>query len=182
MRVFISIDIDDDVVRTMAKNVQEILKGLRIRATYPKLEDLHITIKFIGEIDSGVLGEILFRLNEVRFSSFELKVDGVDGFPSIERPRVVFLRIRDDTGELQRLKAVIENRLTGLVGRDTKKFRPHITVARIKQQVVLRPDTLKSFTLDSDVELVVESFKVKESILTPRGPIYKTIKEFRAEG
>ncbi len=182
MRIFIAVDIDDEVVRDLADKVQKVIKSLGTRATYPDPTSLHITLKFIGEVDRSRLEEIYNRLEGVSAKPFKIYVGGVGAFPRLDRPRVLFLDVSDPSGGLTRLHKEIDTRLKGLVTPESRPFKPHVTVARIKQYVFLTPRVIESFPNVGDIELEVKSFRVKESILTPQGPIYKTLKEYPLEG
>jgi len=178
MRLFVALDIEsENVARTVLKT-QEVIRRLGVRATYVDPSLLHITLRFIGEVDDSLVEEIVDRLASVKAGVCSIRVGGVGAFPSLERPRVVFIGVEPDEN-LITLQRQVVSVLRGIGQEDNKPFKPHITVARIKQFIRLGPrdiDLLSSISVDETV--VIRSFRLKSSVLTPRGPIYRTVKEF----
>lgn len=182
MRLFIAVDIDSDEVKMIASDIQEYLKSTGVRATYPRLDDLHITLKFLGDVDESLLNEIVRRLSIKKFGKIRLSVDGVDGFPNLSRPRVIFLSVDDIEGKLKVLQEYVESQLAGLFPRESRPFKPHITIARIKQFYRLDERSISQLkSMVNKAMLSITSFKLKESILTQSGPIYKDISIFELE-
>ncbi len=178
MRLFVALDIESESVAKKVLQTQEVIRRLGVRATYVDPSLLHITLRFIGDVDDSLTDEIVDRLSRVRAGVCRIHVGGVGAFPSLDRPRVVFIEVDPDEN-LVSLQRQVASVLRGIGQEDRKPFKPHITVARIKQYARLGPrdvDLLSSINVGETLE--IRSFRLKSSVLTPRGPIYKTVKEF----
>ncbi len=179
MRLFIAVDVDSDEVKKMASDIQKYIKSTGVRATYPRLDDLHITLKFLGEVDKSLVNEIIQRLSAKKFKKMKVKIVDVDGFPNLSRPRVIFLSVEDVEGGLRRLHEYVESQLSNMFPRESKPFKPHITIARIKQFYRLDDRSISQIrSIIDNVEIDVTSFKLKESRLTYSGPIYRDVSIF----
>ena len=181
MRLFVAVDFDSIKLRDIAINIQKIIQNLRIRATYPRVEDLHITLKFLGEVDESLLNEILNRLSVIKMKKTKIVVSGIGGFPSVFKPRVIFLNVENYNG-LKKLYESVESRLYPLFPRESRPFKPHITVARIKQFIRFDENTVKKLnSLIEPIEIEVSNYKLKQSILSSSGPIYRDLAIFELE-
>jgi len=181
MRLFIGIEVSN------IPKVYEILESLRRTGADIKLvehNNLHITLVFIGEIEDSKLRLVKEALHEVRFNSFKIKLNGVGAFPSINRPKVVWIGI---TEGFQMLKDIRNSLVKGLRARgirpeDEKEFVAHLTLGRVKgPQNLLNLIKFINDNMNIDVgEMIVDSIKLYKSTLTPKGPIYDILDEVRA--
>jgi len=127
MRLFVAIDLPENVKESLAR----LCCGLP-GARWVKPEQLHLTLRFIGEVDGGVFQDILVGLAEVKGESFTIQLDGVGFFPPRGKPRVVWVGLKRSEQLLQ-LRSRIESRLVALgLEPEGRKFSPHITLARLK--------------------------------------------------
>lgn len=147
-------------------------------------ENIHGTLRFLGEVSPSLLDQVKNELGQVAFRSFATELRGIGAFPNPRRPNVVWVGIARGSEELQRIFSQLEPRLRGLgLPSDRKGFSPHITISRVKSG--RNREALYSTILDmSDREfgeMTVESIRLKKSTLTPKGPIYSTVYEQRAK-
>ena len=181
MRLFVAIDIDDSDLESDVYRLQQLIKQIGVRATYPRVNDLHLTLKFLGEVDASLVGNIIDRLSRISLPSFNIVVRDVDGFPSIFKPRVIFVGV-DESEDLKKLYTKIEESLTNMFPRESRPFKPHITIARIKQYIKLDSSLVSKLkSAIKEYTLNINSFKLKQSTLTPSGPVYEDIKIFKLE-
>ena len=144
--------------------IEEFKKWVRGRVKFVEKENLHLTLRFLGEVDPN---RIIKALEDVEFEPFTVKLEGVGFFPNEKFVRVVWIGVGKGSEEIERLHEEVEKRL----GKD-ERFVPHVTVARAKGRVeVLK----KEFSSD---EFEVGSFSLFKSTLTPKGPIYEVIASF----
>ena len=137
MRLFVALEIPDQVRDGFAALIAE-LRGAdssfsKSRARWVRPENLHVTLKFIGHVDSGKLDAIRAALAEVRLDSpVELQFRGLGFFPNGKRPRVFWAGI-EASPNLAPLAGEIEARLAkvGISG-ETREFAPHLTLARFE--------------------------------------------------
>lgn len=183
MRAFIAIELPDDVKDILVALVERLRRS-DVRASWVKRDAMHLTLRFLGEIDEHALSDIVRSLEEglKDARSFELRVAGVGGFPNVARPGTVWAGVHPVEGPLTSTYRVCETaaRSAGLPP-ESKPFRPHLTVARLKRAqdgVHLRPYLEQEDSLTSHV-FKVPSVVLFQSDLTPRGPIHTPLREFR---
>jgi len=145
--------------------------------------NMHITLRFLGNIPLSLVDEIERVIAASAPRRVVLRLRGVGAFPSPARPRVIWVGVSEGAGELERLYKEIEKGLRRLGFRpEREQFVPHVTLARLKGSRNLER-VVKLLREMEDVEvgeIVLESVRLKQSILTPRGPIYRTLREVKA--
>ncbi len=170
MRCFISVDIPDKIKREI-QNVQEHLPELSGK----KIEyaNLHLTLKFLGEVDESLISEIKERLSEVKLKKFETEIDSI-GLFSEEFIRIIWLHLAN----CEELQKQIDEGLKNLF-KPEKRFMSHLTIVRVKsindKEFFLKE--LKEIK-HSKVNFLVDKFNLKKSVLTTKGPIYETLGEY----
>lgn len=178
VRLFVAIDLPEDI-RECLRGPQEHLKksNARLNPVDPAL--IHMTLKFIGEVRDDAVPAIVAALSRVRFSPYDLHIKGI-GSNNPRQPRVIWCEI-DDSGESAALYAKVEDALLPLgIPRDDRPFRPHATLARVKQGDPTLPGCIRTIPPGDFGTCTVRGFRLKKSILTPRGPIYETVMEVPA--
>ncbi len=177
IRTFIAVDLPDSFVDTIAE-IQKKLKG-NIKLVDPK--QVHITMKFLGDVPEKKIPKIEDALSGINSEPFTARVQGVGAFPKPSYARVIYIGA-DPAETFTKLYAEVESALTPLgFKREKRPFTPHATLARVKHnpeeaRMRLR-DTIEHL---SDVEvgtMDVDTIKLKKSTLMPKGAIYETIKE-----
>lgn len=184
IRSFIAVDLDDEGVRRRLVAAQGLLSRTRADLKPVEEENLHLTLRFLGEVAQGLLDRIVEELSEVKFKPFRAEIKGVGVFPRLSRPRVIWAGFTKGERELEELFKEIEPRLRGVGLRPERNpFHPHITLARVRsgrnRDLLIRQIT--ELSEEPFGEIVVNSFKLKRSTLAPRGPVYSTIHDFRVE-
>ncbi|WP_436935946.1 RNA 2',3'-cyclic phosphodiesterase [Halovenus marina] len=181
MRLFVSVD--PDGLESEIEAVQELLSDAGgIRLTDP--EQVHVTLKFLGETDPDRLSELREALagavEESGVEPFEVEFGGLGVFPHLDYISVVWLGAREGGDELTRLHEAIE-RQTVELGFEPEEhdFTPHATVARMDhaggKELVQDVVTER----DPDVgRMRVEQIRLTKSELTPDGPAYSTVERF----
>lgn len=149
-------------------------------------ESIHLTLKFLGEIDPGRVEEISRVLEGAAKSHprFIVSAGGVGGFPTLKAPRVVWVGI-DGGPELKGLQTDIDGRL-GDIGfeRDGREFTPHLTLCRIKSMADSRAlgGLASGLKAEKMLDFEAGSFILFESRLNPRGAVYTALKTFTLGG
>jgi 2'-5' RNA ligase len=175
MRAFIAIDLPDHIKKKISAAIQT-LKTIGLDAKWVKPGDLHLTLKFLGNIEKNNLESIRENIDEVasNLKTFPAYLDNFDFFPNERKPRVFFVKVAA-RGLLESIAKSLEERLEKIGFKKEGRFKPHVTLARIKS--IKDIDNLKSKI--SSIALK-ESFYIKEivlikSTLTSCGPIYENI-------
>lgn len=176
-RVFVAINLPDELRCIIAKYIESLKKGFSDSIVrWEKVEKLHLTLKFLGEIDPEEVEELKKIVTKIVkfFQPFDLEITGTGIFGPKSSPRVLWLGVRDCSGSLSELqrRLEVECRKAGFRGED-REFRAHLTIGRIR-------DPLKSFKvverhLSRNFE--ARSFKVLEiavyeSLLSKEGSKY----------
>ncbi|HMA05274.1 MAG TPA: RNA 2',3'-cyclic phosphodiesterase, partial [Methanomicrobiales archaeon] len=175
VRTFIAIDLTPEV-RERMRDPQASLAGCRARLTLVKPPSIHITLKFLGEIDEKTLEKVKEALSRIRFEPFDISAGGVRGNPP-QSPRVVWSEIRDEGG-CGRLFDLIEEALSPLhIPRERRGYTPHATLARVKRFDPSLLPVLAGLAAEEFGSCPVRCFRLKKSTLTPGGPVYEDILE-----
>lgn len=173
MRVFIAITLPGEAKQLLGQ-IQSRLKSKGIKASWPKKESFHLTVKFLGEVDPDSIQPLKEAMAEVAsdFSGFDLWVGGLGFFPSVKKARVLWAGVGHDTDILENLERRLDARLQYLgIKMEKKRFFPHITLARVKKHI--SPGLLISLMQDCD-KIRSRPFRIKAidlfySELSPRG-------------
>lgn len=182
LRLFIAIEIE----KRIKERILELLKHLKktetdIRWVAP--ENLHVTVKFIGDLDPIILPSVAKSLENVasRFNPFRIQIENVAVFPKIKNPRILFIGLRDKEDSLVNIFEELEVELEAFgIKRESRKYVGHITIGRVKSQKNIHK-LIEALNSDSACFLgqeKVNHISLIQSELTPKGPIYTTLKRF----
>ncbi len=134
VRVFVALDIPEEVRAAIGALIEKLRPTCRI-ARWVRIEGIHVTLKFIGEVPPEKIEPIKAALSQIHVPNFpakaiDLKFHGVGFFPNERRPRVVWAGI-EAGAELGALAAAIEMSLEPLgIAKEQRNFSPHLTLAR----------------------------------------------------
>lgn len=180
MRLFIAIDLPEDV----KQRIEEIKSSLKaIKGIKPvKKENLHLTMKFLGEVDDNKVKKIVDALKQVEFKPFTLFLGRLGFFPNEKRIRVLWVDAVPPEPLLE-LKKGIDKALPQF--KDNHPFQSHLTFARIKCLASV-DDKKKLLELINNTkvekkEFLVDKFKLYKSTLLPEGPVYEVFAGFPPE-
>lgn len=180
IRAFLAIDLDEDLKPKINKIIREF-KQIDTRIKYVDLINMHLTLKFFGDIDVDGLDLLEKAIRNVvdDFDSFEIKIKGCGAFPNNNHIKVIWVGI-DDESILKNLHDKLDKEFTRLGFDKDKKFSSHLTIGRMKS--AKNKDKVKSVIEEfQDVEIGtmnVDKIILKKSTLTPSGPIYEDLIEF----
>ncbi|MHA1632896.1 MAG: RNA 2',3'-cyclic phosphodiesterase [Candidatus Freyarchaeota archaeon] len=178
VRSFIAVDVDSPQVLDAIKKVQEDLSPL-VKAKFVELENVHFTLKFLGEISSEMVDKVYEVMKTIPFEPFRLELCGVGCFPSIRRVNVIWIGARKGSENLKSIADELERKLKPLGFKpESRPFTPHATIARVKfvhnrEKLASLLSRMKGLELG---EIAIDSVKLKRSQLTPKGPVYTTLR------
>jgi RNA 2',3'-cyclic 3'-phosphodiesterase len=178
IRLFIAIDIPDSLC-AMLHGMGRGIPGAR-----PVSEDqIHLTLRFIGEVDGGMFRDLKEALAEVRATPFSLAVQGVGHFPPRGAPRVLWAGL-SRSEELVLLRNRIERKLVACgLPAEQRKFAPHITLARLKDSPLRRVgEFLVGNSLFQSEEFPVESFVLYSSRLIKSSAVHTVEQQYFLAG
>jgi 2'-5' RNA ligase len=134
IRTFVCLEIPASVRERMEK-LQGSLRSIDARISWVKKENIHLTLKFLGDVEPNRLNAVCEAVGSAALSinPFKIEVSGAGCFPSSHRPRVLWVGIARLSDDLKRLHAGIEKNLARCgFARDDNKFSPHLTIGRVR--------------------------------------------------
>ena len=180
LRAFLAIDVDEDLKAKMYKVIKQF-KQTDANIKYVDLENIHLTLKFFGEIDSDGIELLSSKISGVvsNFDKFKIKIKGCGAFPNTKRIKVIWLGIDDDK-VIRQLHDELDKEFVKLGFDKDKKFSSHLTIGRMRN--AKGKDKVQAAIEEfGDVEIGemdVDRIVLKKSTLTPSGPIYEDLKVF----
>jgi 2'-5' RNA ligase len=176
LRAFVAVEMPGPM-RKALEEVQSSLKQLKIRARWVRPENIHLTLKFLGNIPAGhvpSIGDVL-RVVARAHGRFSLAAAGVGVFPDIRRPKVIWVGLTGRPDALTPLQQDLDGRLAALgFPRAEKPFRGHLTIGRFNTETLTGPvaDAVKRYAAATFGTAVVEEIVLLQSDLRPEGPLY----------
>jgi len=183
MRIFIAIEIPQNI-RVKITEITDYLqsKTSPTAVKWSEYENLHLTIKFIGETKQEKIEEITKVLSQslAHQAPFSLEIGGLGMYPNNTNPRVIWLGVTG--GEpLIAMHNILDQNLARLgIQREGRPFSPHLTIARLRRNTDAASSktigrTLSQFRVDSLGLFNIDRVQLFQSVLTPSGPIYTTL-------
>ncbi len=177
IRTFIAVDFPADVKEKVTE-LQQHFVNYNVKMVKP--EQVHITLKFLGDVEGAQIKPICSALQNVHVSPFDAEVRGAGVFPSLRHINIIWVGAE---GDFDRLHDVVEEALQPLGFKRDNRFAAHATIARVKHLPMSQKEQLVNAIKElSDVEMgkmKVDHIRFKKSTLTPKGPIYETLHEVR---
>jgi RNA 2',3'-cyclic 3'-phosphodiesterase len=171
MRCFIAIDLPEEVKEELLRIEREIQPFLI--GNFVESKNMHLTLKFLGEVDDVKLKEIRKKLKKLKFKKFKASLGKIGLFsPSVIRIAWVSLEPKDI------VKALYEE-VEKILGNKPAGFESYVALVRIKKLEDKRSFVSKTERVKiRSKTFEVKSFVLKKSTLTPNGPIYDDVEEF----
>lgn len=132
-RCFVAIELNEKIKKELGSFIEE-LRPIGPELKWVRPENLHITLKFLGEVKEEKIDRIKKALQDILKprKPFTIKIKGTGHFPEKKRPRVIWAGV-EDSEDLFSLQKEVEGSLSGLGFREEEReFRGHITLARVK--------------------------------------------------
>ncbi|AFZ72739.1 RNA 2',3'-cyclic phosphodiesterase [Natronobacterium gregoryi] len=185
MRLFVSVDLPDDLAEQVADLQEVFSEASGLDFTNP--EQAHVTLKFLGEVDEERLPTLESTLEaaveDADVSPFTVRFGGLGVFPDLEYISVLWLGTETGGDELTTLHEAIEEQTTAMeFDAEAHDFTPHVTLARMNHAggKELVQDRVRE--RDPTVgETTVDEVRLTESTLTDEGPVYSTVERFPLE-
>ena len=169
MRTFVAIEVNNNNV---LNSIHQVQSELNIKAKPVELHNMHFTVQFLGEVSDEMMRIISDTLSGIEFSAFSISFASIGVFPNPNSPRVIWIGTNDGVNELEKLAEIIRTKLSHLGFSPDKKFKPHVTIFRIKNKIEGMSSKLEKFSSYCFGKQIVSEIKLKKSELTPNGPIY----------
>jgi 2'-5' RNA ligase len=177
MRCFLAIELPEEAKKELSR-IQKEIAGSNVKMKLVEKENLHLTLKFFGEVSDYQVNKIKELLKQVRFEKFQANL-GISGvFPSSSFIRVVWVSL-EPSEKVKELHGKIDEMLEKEKFRKDKVFESHVTLARVKfvkdkQQIMNKLKEIKV----KPMKFQISSFVLKKSTLTEKGPVYGDVAKF----
>ncbi|MCW3996218.1 MAG: RNA 2',3'-cyclic phosphodiesterase [Candidatus Bathyarchaeota archaeon] len=181
IRSFIAFDMQNDSVLNRLAAAQRLLIQTNADLKLVEPANIHITVRFLGPISPDMVEKVYAAMKNIKFTPFNIRLNGLGVFPTLNYPRVVWAGITDGANELKNIFEQLEPQIHELgFAPDPNGFSPHLTIARVrsganKQRLVDLVQKQENY----DFGIVrADCLRLKRSQLSPRGPTYSTLREY----
>lgn len=176
-RLFVGIPLSFDLKQKLIP----LLEQLSLPGVSPvSIENLHLTLKFLGEVEEKKILELEQELQKIALKTtpFRVELGHLGAFPDEVNPGVIWVRVESE--EMIRLMQIIDMGLDHIRANEHKEEIPHLTLARIKNDTHIDKikEILSTFKENPGV-WDIDKFYLYEAKLTPKGPIYSPLSEFK---
>ena len=181
MRTFIAIELDKDIKEKIAL-IQQQLKQTNANVKWVKPENIHLTLKFLGEVNEEQLNKtkniLQDSIKEKR--SFDMVISELGAFPKLESPRVIWIGIKNGVENVLDITSILEGELSRIdFPKEKRPFSGHITIGRVRSNKNRSEliEAVNKFNKEEQKEFsqTVKSIVLFKSTLTPKGPIYEAL-------
>src|SRR5947199_9592866 len=125
-------DLEDGQIPSKVEGIMSSLSALGADLKPVERENIHLTLKFLGNVSPAKLAEVKSALAEVKFQAFTLEIKGAGAFPSLKRMNVIWVGVGEAWRQLELIFEQTEKLLHQVVfSRETRPFNPHITIATV---------------------------------------------------
>jgi len=180
-RAFIAVEIDPPHKQKLT-NLISTLKQSDSEVKWVNGTQMHLTLKFLGNIEETKVQEISDALTSIANSTreFTITLSNIGTFPNAKRPRVIWIGVDKGKNKLKLLAGQIETELDKLgFPKETRDFKSHLTLGRVKSPKNLQNLTklLTKTTFESQDKIKIDKLILFQSTLTPKGAIYRKLTE-----
>lgn len=175
VRAFIAIPCPESV-RNGITEIQNKIKDLgNLKPVEP--ENIHLTLKFLGEIDEGMVGKISEKLDSLSGTErFEISLKGLGVFPKPDYVRVIWIGIDKGADRIAELHNRIDSGLNPFGFQNDGNFNTHLTIARVKSiDNKALGDILSKNSATEFGSFIADRIELMKSELTPKGPRYSVL-------
>ena len=187
IRSFLAFELPLEIKNTVAR-VSGELRQSTLKARWVKVDNIHLTVVFMGNIETGDIPAIARGVQGVcqAFGPFDLSLKGIDCFPNRRNPRVLWLGLDGDLEPMSDFRDALQEHLTGFgIKEEKRKFKPHLTLARFRKP--RRMDSKEDQLLSKYEHLSSSVYSLKELILfksdlKPTGAVYTKMEAWPLTG
>ncbi|MCP4119762.1 MAG: RNA 2',3'-cyclic phosphodiesterase [Desulfobacteraceae bacterium] len=182
LRLFVAVPVPKKVALFL-EGVQNALKKKGFKASWSRMDTMHLTLKFMGDTSAEKVDSIMAALEQTAAAHepFELRARGVGVFPSVKKARVIWTGVRSENEILSDLFRVLDMNLEKAgIPRSRKRFSPHLTLARLKTRVDSRKilEVIQEFQEAESKKFECACLDLYQSVLGPSRAVHTRL--FRA--
>ena len=178
MRTFIALELSDEIKNELSRLEGELKKvGGDIKWVKPK--NIHLTLKFLGDVDDGKIEQIKKILDQIssQNKAFEISLFKLGAFPNVDNPRVIWVGLDKGCSDAEQIAQSVEDELSKIgFEKESRPFSAHFTLGRVKSgknKAALKESF--SSALPRPKSCAINNITLFQSTLTPKGPIYNSL-------
>lgn len=182
IRSFIAVELNEDIKNEL-KAVQDELKKIDLDVKWVEINNIHLTLKFLGNINPDELEKIKTGLKKISgiFKSFEISLSTLGIFPKVDFPRVIWVGLNKGKDELIKLSSYLEEELKKVgIASEERESIPHLTLGRVRSSK--NKDKLKNYLSSSGFDFknrqMIKEIILFQSRLSPKGASYTALGSF----
>ena len=185
IRTFIAFELPKNIISSISK-VQEGIRSYGLKARWVRPENIHLTLKFLGNIkeaDIEKIGGAIFE-SAKEYAPISLTAKGIGVFPGIKRPRVIWVGIRGETDLLVGLQKRLDEKFETIGFQpENRPFKGHLTLARIKKKINSKKliDAIKEFGEFESETFIADNIYLFKSDLKSSGAVYTKLMSITLE-
>ena len=165
MRCFISINFSRELEKPIALVQSDLKKA--VFGNFVKPENVHISLKFLGEVSDSEIKKWRRRISLINFEPFKITLRGLSAFPTQTAARVIFMEASEGRTQIKEIAKQL--------GYD-KRFKPHATLVRVRRrEYKLLRNLFEKYQNQEFGSFTCNKISLMKSTLTPRGPIYEEL-------
>jgi RNA 2',3'-cyclic 3'-phosphodiesterase len=185
MRTFIAVPLPEKA-RSSLTEAQARLRSFGADVQWTRIESIHLTLQFLGEIDPAVVPRLATLLHEAAapLPPITLRLNGLGVFPDFRNPRVIWCGLEGDLTLLSALQSRVDEACQRVgCSPEKRPFRPHLTLGRVRGKSNLQPlaDYIRIGCI-SECEFEAGKFNIYRSVLKPQGAVYTILEEVALQG
>jgi 2'-5' RNA ligase len=187
IRSFLAFELPPEI-KNMVARVSEELRQSTLSARWVKVDNIHLTVVFMGNIETEDIPAIAQGVKEVceAFGPFDLSLKGVGCFPNRRNPRVLWLGLDGDLEPMSDFRDALQGHLTGFgIKEERRKFKPHLTLGRFRKPKKMDSKEDQLLSKYEDLSSSVCSLKeliLFKSELKPTGAVYTKVEAWPLTG
>jgi RNA 2',3'-cyclic 3'-phosphodiesterase len=187
VRTFVAVELPADIRRRLAETQAQLrgaIGGAEKAVRWSRADGVHLTLQFLGDVPSGSIEAILggVRAGCAGTKPIDLMLGSVGAFPTVEKPRVLWLGLNGDAAQLQTLQTGIARQLAALGYQPDKPFKPHITLGRVREHAskdeladISRALQVVAGKSTRHTSFTVHQVSLMKSDLQPAGAVYTAL-------
>ncbi|HXV18915.1 MAG TPA: RNA 2',3'-cyclic phosphodiesterase [Candidatus Omnitrophota bacterium] len=178
-RLFIAVDLTEEIRRELGALIGS-LKRLGADVRWSPENNLHLTLKFLGDTPETRIGEIVEALGVIASgrAPFSASFGGLGAFPDTKNPRILWAGLVSGLTEMNDLALAVETRMFRLgFAKEERPFSPHLTLGRVRTSgnTASLSQVIENSGYRLDLQLVVDHVTLYQSVLTPGGSVYSAL-------
>jgi len=182
IRSFLAFTVSGDF-KEMLERILKDLQNTKADVKWVKPENIHLTLKFLGDLAEGQLEAVKVVLRQLcpGFRPITTNINAIGAFPDMRHPKVIWAGLQDPHQSIKEIFEVLETSFLKLgIDQEDHPFQSHITLGRVRSSANLKEliEKMPNISINSKISQVFDLIVLYKSTLTPDGPVYDTLEEF----